>query len=69
MKKQLLVEGTHCKSCKLLIEDICSEIPGVKKCSVNFQTGKMTVEYEDEVDWSLLKKEIEKAGKYKVKLS
>jgi len=29
------IKGTHCKSCKLLIEDVCKDIKGVKSCCVD----------------------------------
>ena len=34
--------GTHCQSCKALLEEVCLEVPGVKKCTVNFETGEDT---------------------------
>lgn len=69
MKTALTVKGTHCKSCKMLIEDICSEILGVKSYSVNFKTGKTVIEHDGKLDLRKLKKEIESLGKYTVVLS
>jgi len=67
MKTTLIIKGTHCNSCKMLIEDICKEIPGIKSCNVNFETGITEIEYEENVDWQKFKKEVESLG-YKVEI-
>ena len=68
MQTTLTVQGTHCKACKMLIEDICSEQPGVQKCEVDFKTGKTVITHTAPLDLNKLKKEIEGAGaEYKVK--
>ncbi|MBS3117039.1 heavy-metal-associated domain-containing protein [Candidatus Woesearchaeota archaeon] len=67
MKTVMRVEGTHCQSCKMLIEEICSEISGIKSCELDYKTGKMIIEHEGTVNWDKLKKEIEKVGTYKIK--
>ena len=63
------IKGTHCKACKTLIEDVASEIIGVRSCSVNFETGEAVIECEETFDLNLLKKEIEALGQYKVELN
>lgn len=63
------IEGTHCNACKALIEDVCGEIVGIKSCDVNFKTGEVKIEHNKNIDWNLLKKEIEGSGEYKVKLN
>ncbi len=68
MKSTLTVQGTHCKSCKLLIEDICGDIPGVQSCTVDIKTGKTIIEHDGAIDLKKIKSEIEKVGKYKVRL-
>lgn len=60
------IKGTHCHSCKALIEDVSMEIDGIKSCNVDFETGKTTIEYDGEVDWGKFKKEVEALGDYKV---
>jgi len=65
VKTTLKIKGMHCESCKLLIEDICKETKGVKSCTVDFKSGTAVVEH-DGADIKLIKKEIEKVGKYKV---
>ncbi len=66
MKTTLTIKGTHCSACKVLIEDVCSEMPGVKSCLVDFKTGKTILEHEPNVDIPKLKKEIESLGDYKI---
>lgn len=66
MKTTITIQGTHCNACKVLIEDVCTDIQGVKSCAVNFQTGETAVEYEENLDWQAFKKEIEGLGKYKL---
>jgi len=68
MKTIITITGTHCNACKMLIEDICKESAGVKSCSVDFKTGKTTIEHDGKADLKKIKFEIEKAGYYKVKM-
>jgi len=63
------IKGTHCNSCKLLIEDVCREIKGAKECSVNFETGETKIEHDDSFDWEVFKKEVESLGNYKVEVN
>lgn len=62
----LKIQGMHCVSCKLLIEDVCKDVPGVMTCEVNPETGIATITHEDTLDFTLLKKEIEQLGEYKI---
>lgn len=66
MNKELMITGTHCASCKVLIEEVCQETQGIKKATVDFKTGKTIIEYGGKVDWKKLKQEIEQLGPYKV---
>ncbi len=61
-----MVKGTHCASCKALIEDVCKETEGVTSCTVDFKTGKTVIEHTRLIDMAKLKKEIESLGEYKV---
>ena len=65
MKTTFTVKGTHCNSCKMLIEEACLDIKGVTSCTVDFKTGKTTIEHTN-VDLKHIKKEIESLGEYKV---
>ena len=68
MKKTITIHGTHCTSCKALIEDVASEIPGIQSCSVNYETGETVIEHDPSVNWETVKKEIEALGTYNVSL-
>lgn len=63
------IKGTHCKSCKLLIEDVCKDVKGVKSCQVDFQTGKAIIEHDEHFDLDSFKQEVEDLGQYKVELN
>jgi len=62
------IKGTHCNSCKLLIEDVCKEIKGAESCTVNFETGETAIEHDESFDWQAFKKEVEDLGEYTVNL-
>lgn len=66
MKTTVKIKGTHCESCKALIEDVCTEITGVQSCTVDFTTGTTEIEHSESVDWGKFAKEIESLGEYKV---
>ncbi|HLC66613.1 MAG TPA: heavy metal-associated domain-containing protein [Candidatus Nanoarchaeia archaeon] len=66
MKTTITVKGTHCESCKVLIEEVCSETKGIQSAKANFKTGKVEIEHDDTVDWNAWKKEIESLGEYEV---
>lgn len=67
MKTILTVKGMHCESCKVLIEDTCKDIKGIKSCKVDFKTGKVELEHEKPIDLNLIKKEIKSLGDYDIK--
>ncbi|MBI3633299.1 MAG: heavy-metal-associated domain-containing protein [Candidatus Vogelbacteria bacterium] len=69
METTVTIKGTHCNACKLLIEDVCRDIKNVQSCNVNFQTGETIVEHDENLDWQVLKKEIESLGNYVVDLN
>ncbi len=69
MKTILTIKGTHCRACKLLIEDVCKDNKDVTSCDVNFETGRTEIEHTDGLDIESLKKELEGLGAYKVELT
>lgn len=69
MKTTITIKGTHCNSCKALIEDVCAEVPSIKSCTVDFKTGITEIEYEENVDWQKFKTEVESLGAYKVEIN
>lgn len=69
MKTTLTIKGTHCKACKMLIEDVCSDFKEIASCSVDYATGKTIIEHTEGLNWNELKKEIESIEDYKVELT
>ena len=63
------IKGTHCNSCKLLIEDVCREINGATSCTVNFETGETKIKHDENFDWETFKKEVESLGAYKIEVN
>lgn len=66
MKTTVKIKGMHCESCKLLLEDICYDIPGVIRCEANVEQGTLKIEHERPLDQSVLKQEIETVEEYNV---
>lgn len=62
------IQGTHCKACKALIEDVCSEIPGIHSSNVNYETGETIIEHDENLNFENLKNEIQGLGDYKVEI-
>lgn len=62
----LLVEGMHCSSCGLLIDDELEDIAGVRSSSTNAKTGRTTVRLEEgtAVEIAALIAAVEQAGEY-----
>jgi copper chaperone CopZ len=67
MRTVLIIKGTHCNSCKILIEDICKEL-GAKSCEVDFKTGETIIEHDESFDFEAFKKEVESLGQYQVQI-
>ena len=63
---KIKIEGLHCNSCKILIEDVCSEIHGINSCSVNLKSSEAIIDHKENLNLKELKKEIESLGSYKV---
>lgn len=68
LKTTIHIQGTHCKACKALIEDVCSEIPGIHSCNVNYQTGETILEHDENLNFENLKNEIQSLGDYQVEI-
>ncbi len=66
MQTKITISGTHCASCKALIEDVCKEVPGVQSCTVDPATGATLVEHEGPLDLKRFGEEIAKVGQYKI---
>lgn len=66
MQKEFTIKGTHCHSCKVLLEDVLEEISGVHLAEVDFSTGKTKLEYDESLDWEKVREEIKKVGDYEL---
>lgn len=63
MQKQIIdIKGMHCNSCELLIEDEVKQVPGVKKCKVNFRKGRAEISYQGKWDQKGIQAAVEEAG-------
>ncbi|MEU0721794.1 cation transporter [Streptomyces lavendulocolor] len=65
----LEVEGMHCSSCGLSIDDELEEVPGVRSASTDVRSGRSTVRMEEgtEVDTDALVAAVQRAGDYKAR--
>ncbi|KKW42835.1 MAG: Heavy metal-binding domain-containing protein [Candidatus Magasanikbacteria bacterium GW2011_GWA2_56_11] len=66
MKTAIKVTGMHCASCKVLIEDIAGDIPGVQAAEIDFRTGEGVIEHDESFDLNALKREVAGAGDYSI---
>lgn len=66
MTTTVTIKGTHCESCKFVIEDICGEITGVKQCAVDYKTGKTVIDHDEHFTLDAFKKKVEGIGEYTV---
>lgn len=59
----LSVEGMHCGSCGLLIDDELEEVAGVREASTDVRAGRSVVQLTTEgIDHGLLIAAVERAG-------
>ena len=64
MITKFYIKGTHCISCKKLLESVIADVKGVTNVDVDFKSGKTVIEHEDKFDIKLVKKEIAALGLY-----
>ena len=70
MKKYTLnVSGTHCNSCKVLIEDVLGDVSGLKNVEVDVATKKINVESEIENQNEIVDKINEKLKEFNYTVS
>ncbi|MET9834002.1 cation transporter [Streptomyces sp. NPDC006385] len=62
----LKVEGMHCSSCGLSIDDELEEIPGVRSARTDVRSGHSTIRLEEDaaVDTEVLVAAVQRAGEY-----
>ncbi len=69
-KADIPVQGMHCASCVLTIEEALGELPGVDQASVNFATERVSVTYDSgRVDLPKLNQAVSAAGPYRLLLT
>lgn len=59
MKKTFIIEDLDCAHCATKIEDEIKELSGVNSISVNFLSGKITLDASDAEFDSILEKAVE----------
>lgn len=47
-KKNIVIGGMHCKSCEMLLNDVLSDIEGVKEVSVSANAGLAIISFDPE---------------------
>lgn len=67
----LLIEGMHCGSCGLLIDDELEEIDGVRSAATDVRAGRGVVRLVEgaEVDTAALVAAVEAAGAYTARVA
>lgn len=55
MKKTYRIEGLDCANCAAKIEGMISKLDGVNSCTINFITGKIIIDADDEKFETVLK--------------
>lgn len=64
-----MISGTHCESCKALLEEVCREVPNVRSCAVDYRTGRTVVEHDGDIDWAAFERAVSELGsQYRVEL-
>ncbi|MBU0613518.1 heavy metal translocating P-type ATPase [Patescibacteria group bacterium] len=64
-KETYPIQGMHCASCAMKIENSLKKVPSVENAVVNFASEKATVESDQPIDKEEVKKAVEKVG-YKI---
>lgn len=62
MKKIYDIEGMHCRSCEILIEDELKKVRGVKKVHANSKTGEVAVYSDAEISSATIESAVKTAG-------
>ncbi|MFI5520516.1 cation transporter [Streptomyces platensis] len=67
----LEIEGMHCNSCGLLIDDELEDLAGVRSAATDVRTGRSVVRLEEgaDVDGAVLVAAVEAAGDYTARIA
>ncbi len=68
---ELVIEGMHCNSCGLLIDDELEDLPCVRLAATDVRAGRSVVRLEEgaDVDTAALIAAVEAAGEYTARLA
>lgn len=44
---ELKIEGMHCTGCSMRLEKVLNNLNGIQKASVNIETGKANIEFDE----------------------
>jgi copper chaperone CopZ len=61
----LYVEGMHCNSCKILVENSLIQLPNIQAVDVNIHKGEVWIQYENNLNLDEITSLIRKNG-YKI---
>lgn len=64
MQTTITIQGTHCGSCKALIEEVSLEQPGITACTIDDATGKTVIQHDGPLDLAELQHAISEVGDY-----
>lgn len=64
MHTTLTIKGTHCPSCKTLLEEILLENPSIRFCTVDYVSGRTEIEHDVPLDRAGLQRAISEVGEY-----
>ena len=62
MEKTVIVKGMSCEHCAGRVKNELEKIDGVISADVSADADKAVIHLEEEVDYGLLRKAVEKAG-------
>ncbi|MGA1824038.1 MAG: heavy-metal-associated domain-containing protein [bacterium] len=62
MQKKLMVNGMHCPGCEKLVSMSIDELRGVTVQAINYKSGELVIDYEEEEVLPQVIKKIEDNG-------
>ena len=66
MQTKIKITGLHCASCKVLLEDVAQDVPGVQSCTIDATTGIGNIEHDDSFNFDALVQEVAGLNKYAI---
>ncbi len=63
MKNQTVhIQGMHCRSCEILLEDGIKDVPGVRAVNVSHTKGTAEISYKGHLDFNQIQSVVEESG-------